>query len=238
MTVGLLSEELDLIKKTAILGGLDDVVLNELLADGVIKTPERGEVLFMQGDPATAFFIVLEGWVKIYRLTRGGEEAVVNVFTRGQSFAEAAAFTAGKFPASAEAVTDCRLLMIPSRHLFDHIRARPELGLTMLASTSQQLHALVNQIQQLKAYTGAQRLAEFLLSLAPVDTGACTIALPYDKALIAGRLGMKPESLSRAFLRLREYGVRVKHNMATVSDVRRLREFFEQERAEVLRSRG
>lgn len=238
VSIGLHPDELTLIRNTAIFGGLDDVVLRELLSDGAIKMPQRGEVLFTQGDPANAFFIVLEGWVKIYRMTRAGEEAIVNVFTRGQSFAEAAAFTGGKFPASAEAVTDCRLLMIPSRHLFDHIRARPELGLTMLASTSQQLHSLVHQIQQLKAYTGAQRLAEFLLSLAPVDNGACTIALPYDKALIAGRLGMKPESLSRAFLRLREYGVRVKQNMATISDVRRLRNFFEQERAEILRSRG
>lgn len=238
MSIGLHPEELVLIKKTAVFNGLDGGALDELLAEGVVKAPERGEVLFMQGDPANAFFIVLEGWVKIYRVTRAGEEAVVGVFTKGQSFAEAAAFTAGKFPASAESVTDCRLLMIPSRRLIEAIRSNPDIGLTMLASTSQHLHALVHQIQQLKAHTGAQRLAEFMLSLAPVETGACTIALPYDKALIAGRLGMKPESLSRAFLRLREYGVKVKQNMATVSDVEVLRDFFEQERSEVLRSRG
>ncbi|AXS42689.1 Crp/Fnr family transcriptional regulator [Breoghania sp. L-A4] len=230
--------DIELIKQTAIFGGLGDDALTELLSAGSVKTPSRGETLFLQGDPANAFFVVLEGWVKIYRITKAGEETVVGVFTRGQSFAEAAAFTAGKFPASAECVTDCRLLMIPSRHLLDRIRARPEIGLTMLASTSQHLHSLMRQIQQLKAHTGAQRLAEFLLSLAPVESGACTIALPYDKALIAGQLGMKPESLSRAIARLKERGVRVKQNMATLSDVEQLRDFFEQERAEVLRTRG
>jgi CRP-like cAMP-binding protein len=238
MAIGLTSGDLELIKKTAILGGLGDEALTALLSDAVVKTPERGEVLFVQGDPASAFYVVLDGWIKLYRMTVAGEEAVVGIFTKGQSFAEAAAFTGGMFPVSAECVTDARLLMFPSNRLFDRIRQSPELGLSMLASTSQHLHGLVHQIQQLKAHTGAQRLAEFMLALAPVEDGACTIALPYDKALIAGHLGMKPESLSRAIARLKEVGVTVKRNMATIHDVDRLRNFFEQERAEVLRSRS
>lgn len=238
MAIGLTSNDLELIRKTAILGGLGDEALTALLSDAVVKTPEQGGVLFVQGDPASAFFVVLDGWVKLYRMTVAGEEAVVGIFTKGQSFAEAAAFTAGMFPVSAECVTDARLLMFPSNRLFDRIRQSPELGLSMLASTSQHLHGLVHQIQQLKAHTGAQRLAEFMLALAPVEEGACTIALPYDKALIAGHLGMKPESLSRAIARLKEVGVSVKRNMATIHDVERLRNFFEQERAEVLRSRS
>ncbi len=238
MAIGLTGNDLELISKTAILGGVGDQPLTELLSDAVIKTPERGEVLFVQGDPASAFYVVLDGWIKLYRMTVAGEEAVVGIITKGQSFAEAAAFTAGMFPVSAECVTDARLLMFPSNRLFDRIRQNPELGLSMLASTSQHLHGLVHQIQQLKAHTGAQRLAEFMLALAPVEAGACTIALPYDKALIAGHLGMKPESLSRAIARLKEVGVTVKRNMATIHDVDRLRNFFEQERAEVLRSRS
>lgn len=238
MAIGLTGNDLELIRKTAILGGLGEQPLTELLSDAVVKTPERGEVLFVQGDPASAFYVVLDGWIKLYRMTVAGEEAVVGIFTKGQSFAEAAAFTGGMFPVSAECVTDARLLMFPSNRLFDRIRQSPELGLSMLASTSQHLHGLVHQIQQLKAHTGAQRLAEFMLALAPVEEGACTIALPYDKALIAGHLGMKPESLSRAIARLKEVGVTVKRNMATIHDVDRLRNFFEQERAEVLRSRS
>ena len=66
-----------------------------------------------------------------------------------------------------------------------------------------------------------QRVAEFLLDLAAGD-GACTVALPYNKTLIAGRLGMKPESLSRAFAKLRELGVRVNQSSAAISSVSRL----------------
>ena len=75
-----------------------------------------------------------------------------------------------------------------------------------------------------------QRVAEFLLDLAAGD-GACTVALPYNKTLIAGRLGMKPESLSRAFARLRDHGVRIEAAMAHIEDVDRLRELVAEDPA-------
>ena len=57
------------------------------------------------------------------------------------------------------------------------------------------------------------------------------MTLPYDKVLIAGRLGIKPESLSRAFARLRGTGVMVKQNHAAIADVKKLREYVEKDRA-------
>ena len=237
MAIGLKPGDRELIRRTAIFGGLSSENLEHLLEDATVRSVSRGEILFLQGDPALAFFVSLDGWVKIYRMTPAGEEAVVGVFTKGQSFAEAAAFTKGTYPASGEAVTDGRVLVVPARHLFDRITESPEIGLAMLASTSIHLHALVQQIEQLKAHTGAQRVAEFLLQLCPAEQGPCTISLPYDKALIAGRLGMKPESLSRAFQRLKTIGVTIDHNLANVRNIGSLRDFVDQERSVILRSR-
>ncbi|VAW13947.1 Transcriptional regulator, Crp/Fnr family [hydrothermal vent metagenome] len=238
MAIGLRVGDMDLIRSTTVFSGLSPETLELLISDASVQLHDRSEVLFMQGDPAIAFYVVFEGWVKIYRMTPAGEEAIVGVFTRGQSFAEAAAFIGDVYPASGETVTECRALIIPARRLFDRIQRSPEIGLAMLASTSHHLHQLIQQIEQLKAHTGAQRIAEFLLSLAPVDEGSCTIALPYDKTLIAGRLGMKPESLSRAFLRLRGVGVGIKQNMASITNVKILDDFVNKERAEVMRPQG
>ena len=218
--------EITLVRKTALFGGLGTDLLTEILHQTVVRTINRGEVIFVQGDPALACFVVLEGWVKVYRLTPGGEEAVVAVFTRGQCFAEGATFMQGRYPVSAEAVTDGRLLSVPARELLRQIRQNPEIGLAMLASTSLHLHELVHQIEQLKAHTGVERVAEFLLSLCEKDDGGCSLELPYDKTLIAGRLGMKPESLSRAFARLRDLGVQIEQNMASIEDVPRLRRYL------------
>lgn len=213
------------IRNSPLFSGLPAPALAAMLAGATVKQVTRGETLFMQGDPVDFVYVVLAGWMKVFRITAAGTEAVVAVFTKGQSFAEAAAFTAGRFPASCEAVTDGRLLRVPSATMIRLIRETPDIGLAMLASTSQHLHALVQQIEQLKAHTGPQRVAEFLSSLCDVTSGTCRIGLPYDKALIAGRLGMQPESLSRAFARLKPIGVRIEQNMAVIDDVMALRHY-------------
>ncbi len=236
--IGLRESDLQVICATTLFSAMAPQTLEELLVDSAVRVVDRGEVLFLQGEKAEAFYVVLDGWVKVFRVTPGGDEAVVGIFTRGQNFAEAAAFIGGVYPASGEAVTESRVLRISARHLNQRISESPEIGLAMLSSTSRHLHMLICQIEQLKAHTGAQRVAEFLVALAPVEDGACTIALPYDKALIAARLGMKPESLSRAFQRLREEGVKINNNMAVIGDVETLQAFVDQERSAVLRSRA
>lgn len=230
--------ELQLVRRTPLFSGLSHEALSDLMAGAAVQNAPAGNCLFTQGEPAEAIFVVLNGWIKLYRITTGGTEAVIEIFTRGQSFAEAAAFAGATYPVSCEAVTEARLLRISARHLFDRIRRSPDIGLTMLASTSKQLRLFVRQIEALKAQTGAQRIAEFLLELAHCETGSCTVELPYDKALIAARLGMKPESLSRAFNRLKDHGVEVKQRQAEIASVEALRDFAERERADIMKAHG
>lgn len=220
-----------LVQGTAIFGSLDPTVFQEVLAGAWVRKVSRGEVLFMQGDPAKYCYVVLEGWIKLYRLMPRGDEAIVAVFTRGQSFAEAVAFMSASFPVSGEAITEGRLLCVPIDTLIALIGRNPRIALAMLASISRHVHHLVQQIAELKSHTGPQRVAEFLVSLAPVEAGPCTIELPYEKALIAGRLGMKPESLSRSFMRLREVGVTIQQARVAIRDVEELHAFALREHA-------
>jgi CRP-like cAMP-binding protein len=203
-----------------------------VLSEARVRSYERGETIFLQGDQATAIYIVAAGWVKLYRVAPSGAEAVVGVFTKGRSFGEAVAFRTDVYPVAAEAVTDCSLIRIEADSLLRQIRESPEIAISILSATFVHLNGLVAQVEGLKAQTGVQRIAEFLLDLAPCSVGACEVTLPYDKVLIAGRLGMKPESLSRAFAKLRDHGVTVRQSLASISDVAVLRNFVEQDRSE------
>jgi CRP-like cAMP-binding protein len=218
-------------KQSILFSNLPGNLADTLLERSVTISYDHGTTIFMQGEVAASVYIVLDGWAKLFRISPNGAEAVVGIFTRGRSFGEAAAFRGDVYPVGAEAVTDCRLLQVRASLILEMMKSRPELCTAILASTFKHLHSLVFQIEQLKAQTGAQRVAEFLLELCPVDRGACTVTLPYDKILIAGRLGMKPESLSRAFSRLREFGVMVKQNHAALADVGRLRDYVEEDPA-------
>lgn len=218
-----------------VFSGLKPEALDVLMAQSRVINLRPGSMLFRQGEPATSFFIIVEGWIKLYRITPAGDEAVLNVFAKGQSFAEAVTFTSGCYPAMASAVTCTRLILIPADHIVDCIRKMPEIAIAMIASTSQHLHLMISRVEQLTAQSGMQRVADFLISLTPCVKGPCTIALPYDKLLIAGRLGLKPESLSRVFARLRTMGIDVRASDVVVDDAATLLDLVASDR---IRPRG
>ncbi len=217
--------DLEVARNSLLLKSLPGGVSETLLRSATTRQVGRGETLFLQGEPAHLVHIVIEGWVKLYRIAPNGNEAVVGVFTRGGSFGEAVAFRHLDYPVSGEAVTDCVLLQLQASAFIALMKENPEICMSILASTFQHLHSLVAQIEQIKAQTGAQRVAEFLLDLCKSRTGGCVVTLPYDKVLIAGRLGMKPESLSRAFYKLRKHGVRIAKNHAAIDDIAILRSY-------------
>jgi len=103
------------------------------------------------------------------------------------------------------------------------IRETPDIAIAMIASSSRRMQRLVQEIEHLKAQTGIQRVAEFLASLCPPGAGPHMITLPYDKTLIAGHLGLKPESLSRAFAKLRSIGVNIHASHVVVREVAKLK---------------
>jgi CRP-like cAMP-binding protein len=231
--IALGAEEYAIVRRSAMFSGLDPDIATEVLAETRIEVRDTDQELFAQGSPAVAFYIVLSGWVRLSRLLPNGSEAIIGVFTRGQAFGEAVALTGAEYPVTAVAATPVRLIRIPVAPLRRMIAARPDVALAMIASTAEHLHQLVRQIQELKSQKGDERVAEFLRSLTDVASGPAVVALPFDKLLIAGRLGMQPESLSRAFSRLRRHGVRVVGARVEIDDVARLAGAFKEEAGSV-----
>lgn len=216
--------DLEIARQSALLARLPEPLQRQLLDGAQVQSVETGQTVFLQDDAANALFVVLDGWIKLYRVAPSGAEAVVSVMTRGRSFGEAVALRGMPYPVSAESITPARLLRIDAARLRHLLQTDPMMATSMLAATYVHLQQLVEQVEHLKARSGVQRVAEFLLDLATCAEGNCSVTLPYNKALIAGRLGMKPESLSRAFARLRDHGVKIESAMAHIEDLDALRE--------------
>ncbi len=219
--------DLEAIGKSILFRNAPRDVLGRILESARLKSFDRNQNLFFQGEDAKYLFVVLEGWVKLTRNTPAGDEVVVHVYSVGNSFGEAAALNRGAYPVTAVAVTGCRVLKIDAAHVLRLLSTEPELAISLLGATFKHLHELIIQVEEIKALSGVKRLAAFLLALAPVHEGSCAFRLPYDKSLIAARLGIKPESLSRAFARLREQGVLVSRDNVAISDVESLHEFVD-----------
>lgn len=160
-------EQIEIARRSMLLSSVPEHVAETVLAGARVRSFDRGATIFLQGEKATAIYIVAEGWVKLYRIAPNGAEAVVGVFTKGRSFGEAVAFRHATYPVAAEAVTDCSLIRIEADSLLRQIRESPEVAISILSATFVHLNSLVVQVEALKAQTGAQRIAEFLLELAP-----------------------------------------------------------------------
>lgn len=215
------------LKKSALFTGLDEEIVRFFVENSRPKTYEKGTELFSMGDSADAFFLILEGWVKLYRMTRDGEEAIINVFAPGETFAEAAVFGPQQvYPVNAQAVEKTELLEIPRKLFVDKIKEDSDFALRILGSISARQRYLIQQIEQVTVKSAPQRIGAFLLRLSPPGKNAhIEVSLPYDKSLIARRLNIQPETFSRALAKLKPYGVSMKGRQVVIEDAEKLIEF-------------
>lgn len=163
---GLRLDDLRLLQHIPFFAGLESEQVFRLLSDASVREHARGIVLFAREEPADRFFVVLDGWVKLSRETRDRRESVIGLFSRGESFAEAAMFENETFPVDGTVIEASRLLSIPARSFWRRLSEQPELMFKLLGSMSRHMRRLVQQIGQLTARTSTQRLASFLVSLA------------------------------------------------------------------------
>lgn len=201
---------------------VDDLTL--LLDQAVVVEEAKGSLLFSQGDVADRFYVLLQGRVKLFTANEDGEESVVEIFSDHQSFAEAAMFSSARFPVNCEVLTASKLMRIEGRTFLKALHEQSEISRKILAKLAGRYRHLLNEVIQLKTQSPAQRLGALFLSLVDEREGVA-IDLPYDKHLIAARVGMKPESLSRALNRLREIGVNCQKHQLVVADLEKLRQF-------------
>lgn len=227
-TMANLSEfELDRVRSSVFFGSLPPLVLDGLLNSSRLVTLQAEQSLFVQGQRANAVFAVVEGLIKLTVEKPDGNEVLVETFHAGMSFAEALAFGNKVYPVSATALVDSKVLIAPSEVVQIEVRNNPEAASAILAATYQHLHGLVRQIEELKGNSGTERLARYILARVGASNENAEIEIPFDKRVLASLLGMKPESLSRAFRRLAEFGVSSQRRVIRVSAPRALQDYLE-----------
>ncbi len=230
---GISEDDLSLIESIDPFRPLSQDLVRTLLQEASVRRYPRHTVLFVQDDKATHFHIVFEGWIKLFRQSNDGHESVIGVAGRGDTFAEMAIVEEEPHTVTAIAIAEARVLAVPAAGFRRQLYARPEICLEMLGGFSRKIRQLVNQVERLMVRSSAERLAFFLIDLCPDGDGPATIQLPLDKAVIAGTLGMQPETLSRSLLALRKLGVETHGRTVVISDVGRLHQFSEGSEARI-----
>lgn len=201
----------------------EETTLPLLQSASIVNLPPRS-MIFRNGDPASHVYCVLTGYVRLFLLSKDGREADIRICGPGDTFNECLIFggTECQYNAqSAESSTIARFDMSRIRALAEQDR---NFSRVIMKSLSRNFLGALDCIANDRLQTAPQRVAHYILRQCPRESSACSIRLPYQKSLLAGKLGLAPEALSRAFSSLRAVGVSVHGRIVQVSDVNALRQ--------------
>ncbi len=211
----------EIIKKCHLFSGVTDTDLKLLSGVCKIYAHNRGDVLFGQGDDAIGFYIVAVGRVKIYKLSPEGKERILHIIHPGNTFAEAAIFGDGRYPAFAETLGKSSLVFFPKNEFLDLLRNHSQISINMIGGLSRFLRQFTTQIEDLTFRDVPARLARHLL-----DSGGDSrpiVILQSSKSQLASNLGTVSETLSRTFRKLSdEEIINVQGKVIQILDVDRL----------------
>src|SRR5262245_53457605 len=219
------ASDLELLRRTALCRAIGDDATNRLVRGAFVQALPKGATLFTEGDEAEFVHVLLKGRVCLSAAGPDGESTVVEIFPEGELFVVAAAILRLPYLVTARLATDARVLMIPVEDFRLALAGEPRLAQALLEVMARHWRLLVTQIKDLKLRPAARRLAGGLVDLADSDAGPATVRLDMDRKLLAQRLGMTPESLSRAFAALRPLGVASQGRTIRVERVEALRDY-------------
>lgn len=186
--------------------GLPQHDLEQIAAITVVKSLNKGEYLFHEGDPARGFYVVQRGAVNVHRVNAAGKEQIIHVFRSGESFAEVALASERGYPADARALEPTQVLLVQKDGILALLKRQPELALRMLGSMSSHLRVLVGQLEDLTLKDVETRLANWLVKRCPNPQAElpARIELTMAKRVLAAELGTVSETFSRTLAKFRD----------------------------------
>ncbi|MFA7060356.1 MAG: Crp/Fnr family transcriptional regulator [Pedobacter sp.] len=225
-------ELIEQLKKPLLFSGLSDADLAELATITVRRAFRKGETLFCEGDEATGFYLLLSGRIKLCRMSHDGREKALHFVQPRETFAEAAFFGDGRYPAEARAMESGEVLYLPREGFLELMGRNPGFALNLVVSLSLMLRRFVRQIEELSFADVTSRLASFLIRRADEKStsyaGITYVDLGIKKVELASRLGTASETISRTLRKLKDEGIiEVQGNRVVIHQMDKLQKLCE-----------
>ncbi len=214
----------EIITTAHLFSGLNRELHGKILSTSKCYKLKAGERIFSTGECAKKFFWLCHGQIKLTWVSPDGHEKVLELIQPGMTFAEAVMFMEDAiYPVNAEAVEDSKAIGFDGETYKGILRDSPDTCFTLLSTLSRRLHRHIDEIERLTLSTAMTRVGAFLLQLA---NSSNEIHLTVSKNLLASRLSIKPETLSRLFSKLHKEGLLTVHGQSiTLHDIDELRNY-------------
>ena len=194
---------LEILGQVSFLEGVGEPMLRELAGLMDEKIYLRNEVLFLDGDSPKGLFVVRHGAVKIYKIGDKGREQILEIEGPGRSVAELPLFDGRPYPASAAALEDAAVLILPASTFHRLLDRHPEISRAVIASIAGRLRKMVALVEEVSLKAVRERLSAVFLEMAGDDD---TFDLTWTNQEIAARIGTVREIVSRTMAKMAHDG--------------------------------
>jgi CRP-like cAMP-binding protein len=183
------------------------MINEELLLDFNAKTVDysKGEIIFLENETARYYYQIISGAVKMNNYNDDGKEFIQNVFYKTQSFGEPPLFIEVKYPANAIAFSDCKLIKLDKKSLFDLLYKHPEIHLNITKSLANRLYykaIIASEISSQEPEHRVLRFFDYLKNDVAKVKGEFAFKIDYTRQQIADTLGLRVETVIRAIKNL------------------------------------
>lgn len=195
-------DERHLAARSHLFAGLDAGAVEEILDRAEVRTAERKEHLFRQGEAISGLFLLLAGRVKLIQLGPGGDEVVLRFCGPGELFAAVAALDRpARFPVSAQALSRARVAFWPRPEIRELFERHPGLAANLAQTIAERTHELQSRLREVATERVPRRVAHMLLRLArragrQVESGTL-IDFPLTRQDLAEMTGTTLYTVSR-----------------------------------------
>lgn len=200
-------DPITILNKTVLFNGLSTDEIRTIFNLGKILKYEKGDIVFEEGKIAKYLLILLDGRIKIFKVSFDGKEQILHMVEPGEPFGEVPLFIGGTLPAYAMAITKSSVFQLSKEAFLMTIEKSPELAMHIIGILSIRLRQFTRLVEELSLKEVPGRLATYLLYLYEKNSKKDRFQLDITKNQLASLLGTVPETLSRAFSKLKGLGV-------------------------------
>lgn len=201
----------EFLRKVPLFSGLPQRALANIGALCQEQTLARDSFIFLEGDPAVALYIVVEGQIKVAKASESGQETILRVIAPGELLAIVAALGDDCYPASAQAISDARVWRIGSRDFEVLIQRYPPLALVVIHLLKEHVTETQEMLRQMAAERVERRIAYALERLAEKvghsSSAGVELSMPLSRHDLAAMAGTTVESTSRVLSKFESAGI-------------------------------
>jgi len=183
--------------------------LASVIRQSYVLAARKGEVIVRRDSRLPGAYVLAYGSVEIALRGAGQERRALRLVYAGETFGKAAALCAKPCRYEAVALLDSKLVVIPTGVITELMDRDPRFARSLALELADDTLRVIGEIEALTLQRGAQRLATYLASLGGNGTAPApyTVQLPVSKTVVAARLGIKKETLSRLLRDFRDNGL-------------------------------